>query len=285
MAFFSHFGRLFAVVILSLSYIANPSRATDVRDPNVIPHIDEKGRFGYQSFLQGEGHRAFTIASGGAWAWSSGQASAEAAEQDALKNCAQYTGSVCITYAIDDDVVFDWDAWTASWDLNMEKEAVATAPVGVIRGTRFPDLSVTAPDGKAITLSDLLGKVVFLHVWGSWCTPCQKELPELQKLYDAFEDQENIVFVLIQTREPISKSRRWAKRKDIDLPFYDSGSTERKDAMFRMANGSRIHDRRIAARFPSSYVLDANGIVAFSHVGAIHGWPQYEPLIRHIIPR
>jgi len=252
-------------------------------DSSAIPHLDQKGRQGFEEFQTASPHRAFAIATGGAWAWVSGHASGEEASAQAVADCAQYTTQKCLPYAIDEKIVLDVETWAASWGPYLRQSEAATAPEGVMTGNRFPDLVLTTPEGRPIKVSDLKGRVVFLHFWGSWCPPCQAEFPELQKLYDAFAGSSEIAFVLVQTREDIAKSRRWARKKAISMPLYDSGTKGRKDTAFQLANGGDIEDRRLAPVFPSTYVLDANGIVIFNHTGPASGWPQYEPQLRHVM--
>lgn len=38
--------------------------------------------------------------------------------------------------------------------------------------------------GNLIRLTDYAGKVVVLNVWGSWCGPCRREMPELQRVHE-----------------------------------------------------------------------------------------------------
>ncbi|MGH8620555.1 MAG: TlpA disulfide reductase family protein [Burkholderiales bacterium] len=52
----------------------------------------------------------------------------------------------------------------------------ASAPQAV-QDIRFQDA-----DGKPYTLSDFRGKVVLLNVWATWCAPCRKEMPALDRL-------------------------------------------------------------------------------------------------------
>ncbi|MCP3850390.1 MAG: hypothetical protein GY694_09160 [Gammaproteobacteria bacterium] len=47
--------------------------------------------------------------------------------------------------------------------------------------------------------------------------------------------------------------------------LYDSGVKSDDDNLFTLASGEKIEDRKIAKRFPTSFVLDKSGIVVFSH--------------------
>jgi thiol-disulfide isomerase/thioredoxin len=46
----------------------------------------------------------------------------------------------------------------------------------------LPNLAFRSPDGKPMTLSDLRGRMVLLNLWATWCAPCRKEMPALDKL-------------------------------------------------------------------------------------------------------
>jgi thiol-disulfide isomerase/thioredoxin len=246
-------------------------------------HLDESGLAGYREFLSSANHKAFAIAPGGAWAWVSEMPDPDVAESEAVRNCAGYTEQRCTIYAIDGQVVFDPDQWAAAWGPYADATEAAARPLGTARGARFADLALTAPDGAAVMLSDLQGKIVFLHFWGSWCAPCQFEFPELQSLYDSLKDDEGIAFVLVQSREDIERSRRWAKRRKFSMPFYDSGARGPSDHAFAAADGGSIEDRLLAPLFPATYVLDSNGLVLFSQLGPQSHWSQFEPLLRHAI--
>ena len=41
-----------------------------------------------------------------------------------------------------------------------------------------PNFELTGLDGKTIALKQYKGKVVVLNFWGTWCTPCRKELAQ-----------------------------------------------------------------------------------------------------------
>jgi len=263
--------------------IAEPSEVFSRAEYSDItpPHLDETGLAGYREFLQSGDHRAFAIAPGGAWAWVSDMPDPDVAESEAIRNCAGFTDQQCTIYAIDGQVVFDRDGWAASWGPYADAQAASKRPAGTTRGMRFPDLALEDVGGNPVTLSGLRERVVLLHFWGSWCAPCQFEFPELQKLYDSLKATEGIAFVLVQSREDIERSRRWAEQRGFSMPFYDSGAEGPSDRAFAMAGGDSLEDRIVAPLFPATYVLDSYGLVIFSHFGPLGNWDEYEPFLRH----
>ena len=61
-------------------------------------------------------------------------------------------------------------------------------------GDKCPNFIFKDLDGKERTLQELEGKYVFIDVWASWCNPCLREYPHLEKLEEKFRDR-NIEFV------------------------------------------------------------------------------------------
>jgi thiol-disulfide isomerase/thioredoxin len=54
--------------------------------------------------------------------------------------------------------------------------AVHQTPVPV------PEISFEDGDGQPSTLADFRGKIVLLNIWATWCAPCRKEMPTLDRL-------------------------------------------------------------------------------------------------------
>lgn len=61
-------------------------------------------------------------------------------------------------------------------------------------GLSAPDFTGTTIDGETISLSDFKGKkAVIVDLWATWCGPCRLEMPELQKIYEKYSDQIEII--------------------------------------------------------------------------------------------
>ncbi|HEB55164.1 MAG TPA: TlpA family protein disulfide reductase [Gammaproteobacteria bacterium] len=262
------------------------SFAAGVNDPEAIPHVGLRARESYVSYLYATDYKAFAIGPGGAWAWQEGLASAEEAARKAIDFCQRYTQQRCITYALNDALVFDSQQWSTLWRPYLSTLQAEKAKPGNKRGQRFYDLLFKTDTGQKLRLSDYRGKVVFLHFWGSWCPSCMFEFPSLQRLQQKIKQQmgQQVELIILQAREPFSVSRRWANKNGFgDMPLYDSGADADDNTDFRLANGNLIPDRAIARVFPSSYVIDKNGIVVFGHHGAVNDWLEYINFIQDLV--
>ncbi|MDD5297355.1 MAG: TlpA disulfide reductase family protein [Rhodocyclaceae bacterium] len=242
------------------------------------PQVGTPGREGFQEYRSAPTHRAFAIAPGGAWGWSGGEANAEAASSAALAQCREHSDQNCLVYDLDGKKVFEAQRWPTLWGPYLGKADAARKAVGTEIGLRFPDLVFHGP--RPSRLSDLRGKVVVLHFWGTWCAPCRHELPELEKLQKLLGAGKDIQLVLVPVREDIADSRRWLERQHLNLPLYDAQARGAMPGALSGTDGKTLNDRDLAAVFPTSFVLDRHGIVIFSHRGPIADWPDYLPFLK-----
>ena len=69
-----------------------------------------------------------------------------------------------------------------------------------------PDEVLHTFDGKEIRLKDQYAeKPVYLNFWASWCPPCVKEMPTIQKMYEKYGDKVNFVIVSVDTKPEQAK--------------------------------------------------------------------------------
>ena len=80
-----------------------------------------------------------------------------------------------------------------------------------VKGTPFPaDVVLKDKDGNVVDFSSFKGKYVYIDVWASWCGPCVREVPSLQKLESELQN-ENVVFLSISVD---AKSAPWLKKME-----------------------------------------------------------------------
>ena len=58
-----------------------------------------------------------------------------------------------------------------------------------------PDFSIVTAQGEHISSEDLLGKVVVLDFWGTWCPPCVESIPSLRSLHKKFSKEPSFVLI------------------------------------------------------------------------------------------
>ena len=88
---------------------------------------------------------------------------------------------------------------------------------GIASAGSPPDFRLQDLDGNWFTLSENLdGNVVYVTFWATWCVPCRREMPHLQKLHEDFGD-EGLTIIGINTDPPgtTSKIRPFINRYKI----------------------------------------------------------------------
>ena len=75
------------------------------------------------------------------------------------------------------------------------------------KGNIAPNFELYDIDNNIVKLSDFKGKLVYIDIWATWCSPCIKKIPNLQKLEKEFKDKE-IVFISIAKND---NKERWEK--------------------------------------------------------------------------
>ena len=66
----------------------------------------------------------------------------------------------------------------------------------------LPDVKFVDTTGKAYPFQQLKGKVVLVNFWATWCHPCQKEIPDLSKLYKKYKDQGVVMLGVLTSDNP-----------------------------------------------------------------------------------
>ncbi|HET7652737.1 MAG TPA: TlpA disulfide reductase family protein [Acidimicrobiales bacterium] len=129
------------------------------------------------------------------------------------------------------------------------------------------DLEALGQHGERVTLAEHRGTPVVLNFWASWCAPCVKEMPLLERTHQRLGD--DVQFLGIDGND----SRRLA----VDLMAktkvtYPSGY-DPKDAVFRQY---RLRGR------PTTVFIDADGTIKGIHAGELKEADLHDLLRRYL---
>lgn len=80
------------------------------------------------------------------------------------------------------------------------------------------DVTVLTKDGGTTTLEQFRGKFVVLNFWATWCGPCIRELPSLERLNAALPDDKALVVLVSQDRGGFKQTERFLKKLDVEFP-------------------------------------------------------------------
>lgn len=121
------------------------------------------------------------------------------------------------------------------------------------------DLSGTTLEGEHLDVASLRGAPVVVNVWGSWCSPCRKEAPDLEAAHDQLADR-GVSFVGINTRdEDPAQALAFQRTFDVGYPsLVDSGGTLLLSLRGAVAPNA----------IPTTLVLDDQGRIAARITGA-----------------
>ncbi|MFC6224985.1 TlpA family protein disulfide reductase [Hymenobacter artigasi] len=135
-------------------------------------------------------------------------------------------------------------------------------PVVLASGSAYPhNLPMATLDGKAVNLSDLKGKVVFVNLWASWCPPCRAEMPGIEALYKKV-DHSKVAFVMLSLDDDVAKAQKFVKAQGYTFPVYMR--TGELPAPFDSNS------------IPSTVILGPDGQVAARHDGmAEYDTPEF----------
>jgi len=133
------------------------------------------------------------------------------------------------------------------------EETVAVAKIG----EKMPPFQMMSLSGEMVDSQKLFaGKVVVFNAWATWCPPCRKEMPDLQRLSQLLPADKFLVAGL-SVDNNLEDVKSFVSEQNVTFPmFWDEG-------------GSKISNPIIRSfRFPETYILNADGIIVEKVAGA-----------------
>jgi thiol-disulfide isomerase/thioredoxin len=141
---------------------------------------------------------------------------------------------------------------TAVYPFHRGAEKGGEKRVGLLAvGDPAPEWKLADAEGKTHTLSEYRGRVVVLDFWATWCGPCAKVMPRLEKLQKKYGGRGLVVFGVnsFETGDPAALM----KKKGITYTL--------------LLKGEEMAPSYGVTSLPVVYVIGADGRVAYSHAG------------------
>jgi thiol-disulfide isomerase/thioredoxin len=146
---------------------------------------------------------------------------------------------------------------TASNQPAAAPEAEAGQVKGVDRshkGKLAPAVTFNDPDGTAMGIGDFSGKPTLVNLWATWCAPCVKELPTLDRLSQAHNGDLNVVAISQDDAPHASVVAFLQANRITDLDAFQDPKMGLSSAL-----GAEV--------LPTSILFDANGREVWRYVG------------------
>lgn len=124
-------------------------------------------------------------------------------------------------------------------------------------GAALPDFSLTDMQGKSHTLSDYRGKVVMVNFWATYCGPCIKEMPSMQRLKEKLGDRD-FTILAVDMAEERSTVEAFLQKHDIKVNF----------PILLDPEGDVVEQWMITA-VPTTFIIDPKGEIRYALFGGI----------------
>ena len=147
--------------------------------------------------------------------------------------------------------------------------SISYAKTEIISG-KASNFTLKSRSGKNIKLSELRGQVVMLNFWASWCGPCRKEMPLLEKISKKYK---RLGFTLlgVNVEQDSNAAKRYLKDVKVSFPIL----FDRTNKTSKLYNVSAM---------PTTILIDRNGNKRFLHKGYKPGYEnEYKKQIKKLL--
>lgn len=125
-----------------------------------------------------------------------------------------------------------------------------------------PDFTVVDRNGREVKLSDFRGKIVVLDFWATWCIPCIRSMPHVQKTIAQAGGGADIVWLGVCVWDDLASFQRWVPLNDAKYNFTKVFDPAAKDKATSIAG--KLYK---VTGIPTLYVIDREGRIVEGLMG------------------
>jgi len=159
-----------------------------------------------------------------------------------------------------------------SFSLSCLSPAAVDVPEGIIKldGSKAPALVLKDTDGNTYDITQTHGKWRIVHFWASWCGPCRREMPTVQRMAEQLADSP-VDIVLVNT----------AETDDVVFNFLGVVAPDLSTLMDR---DGLVTENWQPRGLPASFFVSPNGTLEYIALGG-RQWdkPEYLNFVKALI--
>jgi len=121
--------------------------------------------------------------------------------------------------------------------------------------TPLPALQGETLQGGSVSPADYRGKVTVVNFWATWCGPCRREQPGLERVWREFQDR-GVYFLGVNYRDDPVAARAYIKEFAVTYPSIQDQA------------GALAYDFGFVG-LPDTYVVDRSGRIRYWGFGAM----------------
>jgi thiol-disulfide isomerase/thioredoxin len=156
----------------------------------------------------------------------------------------------------------------AAW----EPEKLGRNLTALAKPSPAPDFTLKDMDDESYSFVDYRGKVVLLNFWATWCPPCRREMPSMERLHQMLDSDVFKVIAINQMESP-DHVFAYTGQLAVDPTFpilFDSDSS--------IANAYKVKG------LPTTYLIDKQGMIRYRAIGGREfDHPDVVKLIKQLI--
>jgi len=108
--------------------------------------------------------------------------------------------------------------------------------------------------GRAVKFAELRGRVILLNFWATWCPPCRKEMPSMERLHQRYRERGLVVLALSQDQAGSGEVKAFVDGLKLTFPVWH----DRDGLVGRQYSIPGV---------PTSYLIGRDGRVAYRALG------------------
>ncbi len=137
-------------------------------------------------------------------------------------------------------------------------------------GEKAPSYVLTSFEGETYDSEELLGKVVVLNFWASWCKPCEVEAADLEAAWKYYQPRGDVIFIGVDWTDTTNEALAYLEKFEITYPNGPDLGTRMSQA-FRTTG------------VPETFIIDKDGVLGRVKIGPFLSYEEILAMVDFVL--